>query len=135
MVLIMMEPSLFLGKIFSLTGEKFFSLRGESSCLPPGFFLRSGNFSFLPVKSPYIPSAPERNVLRMWGRCPVLSVPYNIYKEMHLIRGRKVGKMNIQAIFFLENILRFGKLSYLCIRFPEIKRREASKKRSLKDLR
>jgi len=57
----------------------------------------------------------------MWGRCPGQSVSYNIYKEMHLIRGRKVGKMNIQAIFFLENILRFGKLSYLCIRFPEIK--------------
>jgi hypothetical protein len=47
MVLIMMEPSLFLGKIFSLTGEKFFSLRGENSGLPFGFL-----FAFRKVSVP-----------------------------------------------------------------------------------
>ena len=80
-----MEPSLFLGKIFSLTGEKFFSLRGESFGLPSGFLLCSGGFPGLPVKSPYNPPAPVRKVLRMWGRCPGQSVSYNIYKEMRLI--------------------------------------------------
>ena len=37
--------------------------------------------------------------------------------------------------FFLDFVLQLGKKQYLCIRFPEIKRRQASKRRSLIDLR
>jgi hypothetical protein len=49
--------------------------------------------------------------------------------------GQEKPEIKFLMHFFLDFILRLRKKQYLCIRFPEIKRREASKKRSLKDLR